>query len=68
MSKKDKHIKSEINNIKKKENDNEGIDTSKLKILGEDSNKEDIELAIPSVPEPPKQKEILTSPDLGPND
>jgi hypothetical protein len=69
MSKKDKHIKTEINNVKKKENDFEGTNHSKLKILNEDSNREDIELAIPSVPEPPKQKERLSinSPDLTPD-
>ena len=66
MSKKDDQNKSEINNIKKTEEDIEGINTSKLKTLSEDSNNEDKELAIPSVPEPPKQKEIspLNSPDL----
>jgi len=68
MSKKDKH-KTEINNVKKKENDIEGSIHSKLKILSRDSNGEDIELAIPSVPEPPKQKERLSinSPDLAPD-
>ncbi len=69
MSKKDKRIKSKINNVMKKENDIKGIDHSKLKILNNDSNKEDLELDIPSVPEPPKQKEILpiNSPDLAPD-
>jgi len=69
MSKKDKHIKTEINNVKKKENDFEGTNHSKLKTLSEDSNREDIELAIPSVPEPPKQKERLSinSPGLAPD-
>jgi len=68
MSKKDEQNKSEINNIKKTEEDIEGINTSKLKTLSEDSNNEDKELGIPSVPEPPKQKEIspLNSPDLSP--
>lgn len=69
MSKKDKRIKSKLNNVKKIENDSEGTNHSKLKTLSDDSNREDIELAIPSVPEPPKQKERLhiNSPDLGPD-
>ncbi len=69
MSNKDNRIKPEIKNVKKKENNNEGINHSKLKTLSDDSNREDIELAIPSVPELPKQKERLqiNSPDLAPD-
>ena len=68
MSKKDKYSKSEINNVNKKKNDNKGKNQSKLEILSDDSNREDNDLAIPSVPEPPKQKEILpiNSSDLAP--
>ncbi len=69
MSKKNKRHKSENNNGNKKENDSEGNNHSELKILSADSNIEDKALAIPAIPELPKQKEklLINSPDLAPD-
>ena len=69
MSKKDKNIDSKIDNTKKEKNNNKVNTVSKSIKLNDHSKKEELELGIPSVPEPPKKKDSLSinSPDLAPD-
>ncbi len=69
MSKKRIHIKPKINNIEKKKSDKGGIKLSKSNKVADYSKKEDMELEIPSIPEPPKKEGNLSinSPDLTPD-
>jgi len=69
MSKKEKHIESKIDNTKKEKDNNEGNNVPKSNKLSDHSKKEEMELAIPSVPEPPKKEDRLSidSPDLAPD-
>ncbi|MFX1455393.1 MAG: hypothetical protein ACFFDB_08455 [Promethearchaeota archaeon] len=65
MSKKHKHIESKSEKIQNTEGKKK-VEITKSKQLSEISKEEDIELDIPSVPEPPKKEGSLSikSPDL----
>ena len=69
MSKKDKHIKSKIDDIEVEKDNKKGKTLSKSKKLSDNSIQKDNELAIPSIPEPPKKENRLSinSPDLTPD-
>jgi len=69
MSKKDKNIDSKIDNTKKEKNNDKVNTVSKSIKLSDHSKKEELELGIPSVPEPPKKEDRLSidSPDLAPD-
>lgn len=69
MSKKDKHIESKIEKSEKEIDNKEGKSLSKSTNLNDISKKEDVELAIPSIPEPPKKEVrlLINSPDIAPD-
>ncbi|MHA2037221.1 MAG: hypothetical protein ACW98X_12350, partial [Promethearchaeota archaeon] len=69
MGKKKKHVKSKLENKDKRKDDKGGKELSKSNKVSRHSKTEDIELGIPSIPEPPKKKNNLSinSPDLSPD-
>ncbi|MHA1986169.1 MAG: hypothetical protein ACW98D_05960 [Promethearchaeota archaeon] len=69
MSKKDKHIDFKIDDAKKVKDNKDGNKTSKSNKISDNSKQEEMELGIPSVPEPPKKEGSLSiaSPDLAPD-
>ncbi|MBY8984442.1 MAG: hypothetical protein KGD65_05220 [Candidatus Lokiarchaeota archaeon] len=69
MREKDKHIESKIEKYEKGIENKEERSLSKSTNLNEISKKEDVELGIPSIPEPPKKEDRLSinSPDLAPD-